>query len=204
MRFGALTSQARLSGAILGVLPVGFFAFLWLTSRDQIEGAFHTPAGIAALIPGLVPRRARVPVDPAPPGDERRGGGCDWARLGSAGVCAARAVLSAGRPMVRDAGSPVRVGPRPPTPSLTAPAEDAAAAAPEERMHRFRPPSHAPRSLAAPAGGSHRRRDRAARAQGIGEPGTAAAPARRRLRDPPTPPPARARLLRRTRGSPCA
>ncbi|HEY6567002.1 MAG TPA: type II secretion system F family protein [Actinomycetota bacterium] len=50
----ALTSQARLSGAILGVLPVGFFAFLWLTSREQIEGAFHTPTGIAALILGLV------------------------------------------------------------------------------------------------------------------------------------------------------
>jgi tight adherence protein B len=50
----ALTSQARLSGAILGVLPVGFFAFLWLTSREQIEGAFHTPAGIGALILGLV------------------------------------------------------------------------------------------------------------------------------------------------------
>lgn len=50
----ALTSQARLSGAILGVLPVGFFAFLWLTSREQIEGAFHTPAGIVALILGLV------------------------------------------------------------------------------------------------------------------------------------------------------
>lgn len=50
----ALTSQARLSGAILGVLPVGFFAFLWLTSREQIEGAFHTPAGIAALVLGLV------------------------------------------------------------------------------------------------------------------------------------------------------
>jgi tight adherence protein B len=50
----ALTAQARLSGVILGVLPVGFFAFLWLTSREQIEGAFRTPAGIAALGLGLV------------------------------------------------------------------------------------------------------------------------------------------------------
>ena len=50
----ALTAQARLSGTILGVLPVGFFAFLWLTSREQIEGAFRTPAGIAALALGAL------------------------------------------------------------------------------------------------------------------------------------------------------
>jgi tight adherence protein B len=50
----ALTAQARLSGTILGVLPVGFFAFLWLTSRQQIEGAFHAPAGIAALVVGVL------------------------------------------------------------------------------------------------------------------------------------------------------
>jgi tight adherence protein B len=50
----ALTAQARLSGAILGLLPVGFFAFLWLTSRRDIEGAFRTPAGLAALGAGAV------------------------------------------------------------------------------------------------------------------------------------------------------
>ncbi len=50
----ALTAQARLSGTILGVLPVGFFAFLWLTSRDQIEGAFQSAAGIAALAVGAL------------------------------------------------------------------------------------------------------------------------------------------------------
>jgi tight adherence protein B len=50
----ALTAQARLSGTILGVLPIGFLAFLWLTSRAQIEGAFRTPAGIASLTLGLV------------------------------------------------------------------------------------------------------------------------------------------------------
>jgi tight adherence protein B len=50
----ALTAQARLSGAILGLLPVGFFGFLWLTSRTQIEGAFRSPVGIAALLIGLV------------------------------------------------------------------------------------------------------------------------------------------------------
>ena len=49
----ALTAQARLSGAILGFLPIGFFGFLWLTSRSDIEGAFRTPAGIAAVTVGI-------------------------------------------------------------------------------------------------------------------------------------------------------
>jgi tight adherence protein B len=49
----ALTAQARLSGWILGVLPVGFFAFLWLTSRRDIEGALGTPAGLASVLLGL-------------------------------------------------------------------------------------------------------------------------------------------------------
>ena len=34
----ALTAQARLSGTILGVLPIGFFAFLWITSRERDRG----------------------------------------------------------------------------------------------------------------------------------------------------------------------
>jgi tight adherence protein B len=50
----ALTAQARLSGAILGVLPIGFFAFLWLTSRREIEGALATPVGLGAVGIGLV------------------------------------------------------------------------------------------------------------------------------------------------------
>lgn len=49
-----LTAQARLSGAILGLLPVGFLAFLWLTSRSEIEGAFRTPVGLAAFGVGAV------------------------------------------------------------------------------------------------------------------------------------------------------
>jgi len=49
----ALTAQARLSGAILGVLPIGFFGFLWLTSRQEIEGALATPAGLGAVLLGL-------------------------------------------------------------------------------------------------------------------------------------------------------
>ncbi len=50
----ALTAQARLSGTILGVLPFGFFAFLWLTSRSEIEGAFRTSAGVVAIALGVV------------------------------------------------------------------------------------------------------------------------------------------------------
>jgi tight adherence protein B len=49
----ALTAQARLSGAILGLLPIGFFGFLWLTSRQDIQGALRNPAGLAAMGIGL-------------------------------------------------------------------------------------------------------------------------------------------------------
>jgi tight adherence protein B len=49
----ALTAQARLSGAILGLLPIGFFAFLWMTSRGDIEGAFDSPIGVGAVVSGL-------------------------------------------------------------------------------------------------------------------------------------------------------
>jgi Flp pilus assembly protein TadB len=50
----ALTAQARLSGAILGLLPIAFFGFLWLTSRANIEGAFASPIGVGAVVVGLV------------------------------------------------------------------------------------------------------------------------------------------------------
>jgi tight adherence protein B len=50
----ALTAQARFSGWILGVLPIGFFVFLWLTSRRDIQGALATPAGLGSVLLGLV------------------------------------------------------------------------------------------------------------------------------------------------------
>jgi tight adherence protein B len=50
----ALTAQARLSGLILGLLPVGFFAFLWVTSRRDIQGALGTPLGLGSVALGLV------------------------------------------------------------------------------------------------------------------------------------------------------
>ena len=49
----ALTAQARLSGVILGLLPIGFFAFLMLTSRTEMLEAIATPLGGAALGIGL-------------------------------------------------------------------------------------------------------------------------------------------------------
>jgi tight adherence protein B len=50
----ALTAQARLSGLILGLLPIGFFAFLWLTSRRDIQAALGTPVGLGSVALGLL------------------------------------------------------------------------------------------------------------------------------------------------------
>lgn len=50
----SLTAQARLSGAIMGLLPIGFFAFLWLTSRRDVVAALHSSAGRTAVVAGLV------------------------------------------------------------------------------------------------------------------------------------------------------
>ena len=48
----ALTAQARLSGSILGVLPIAFFGFLILTSRAEMLRALAT-LGSTALAVGL-------------------------------------------------------------------------------------------------------------------------------------------------------
>lgn len=50
----ALTAQARLSGVILGMLPIGFFAFLLATSRAEMLDALGTPLGRTSLAIGLV------------------------------------------------------------------------------------------------------------------------------------------------------
>jgi tight adherence protein B len=50
----SLTAQARLSGAILGLLPLGFFLFLSATSRRDMAAAFRAPAGLTAIVVGLV------------------------------------------------------------------------------------------------------------------------------------------------------
>jgi len=49
----SLTAQARMSGAILGFLPIGFFCFLAITARSDVQAALSTPAGITAVVVGF-------------------------------------------------------------------------------------------------------------------------------------------------------
>jgi tight adherence protein B len=49
----SLTAQARLSGLILGLLPIGFFLFMSVVSRRDMQVAFHSPIGMAAVVSGL-------------------------------------------------------------------------------------------------------------------------------------------------------
>jgi len=50
---GSLTAQARLSATILGLLPIGFFLFLSVIARRDLEAAYQTPTGVAAIGFGL-------------------------------------------------------------------------------------------------------------------------------------------------------
>jgi tight adherence protein B len=50
---GSLTAQARLSATILGLLPIGFFLFLSVIARRDLEAAYETPTGVAAIGFGL-------------------------------------------------------------------------------------------------------------------------------------------------------
>jgi tight adherence protein B len=50
----ALSAQGRISGTVLGVLPIGFFLVLALTSRRDITPVITTPAGAAMIVSGLV------------------------------------------------------------------------------------------------------------------------------------------------------
>lgn len=49
----ALTAQARLSAWIVGLLPIGFLAFLLLVSGPDLVAVFRTPAGGMCLLVGL-------------------------------------------------------------------------------------------------------------------------------------------------------
>jgi tight adherence protein B len=49
----SLTAQARLSAGILGLLPLGFFLFLSVVARRDIESAYRTTAGASAIGIGL-------------------------------------------------------------------------------------------------------------------------------------------------------
>jgi tight adherence protein B len=46
---GSLTAQARLSATILGLLPIGFFLFLSVIARRDLEAAYQTTTGVAAI-----------------------------------------------------------------------------------------------------------------------------------------------------------
>jgi len=49
----SLTAQARLSAAILGLLPFGFFLFMSVVARRDVESAYRTTAGASAIGVGL-------------------------------------------------------------------------------------------------------------------------------------------------------
>jgi tight adherence protein B len=49
----SLTAQARLSAAILGLLPLGFFLFLSIVARSDVEAAYRSTAGATAIGLGL-------------------------------------------------------------------------------------------------------------------------------------------------------
>jgi tight adherence protein B len=67
----ALSAQGRVSGAILGSLPIAFFLVLSITSRRDLDPVLRSPAGMAMVGVGLllqglaflwIRRLLRVPV----------------------------------------------------------------------------------------------------------------------------------------------
>ena len=54
----SLTAQARMSGAILGLLPLVFFCFLAITSPSDLWAALESPAGTTAIVVGLAMQAA--------------------------------------------------------------------------------------------------------------------------------------------------
>jgi tight adherence protein B len=50
----ALTAQGRVSGLILGTLPIGFFLVLAATSRQDLGPVYRSAAGLAMVAGGLV------------------------------------------------------------------------------------------------------------------------------------------------------
>ena len=49
----ALSAQGRLSGAILGLLPIAFFVVLGVTSRAQLEPVYRSTTGLTLIVCGL-------------------------------------------------------------------------------------------------------------------------------------------------------
>ena len=54
----SLTAQARMSGTILGLLPIVFFCFLAVTSPSDLRAALESPAGATAIVVGFVMQAA--------------------------------------------------------------------------------------------------------------------------------------------------
>jgi tight adherence protein B len=50
----ALTAQGRVSGLILGILPIGFFLVLATTSRQDLGPVYRSPAGLGMVGAGLL------------------------------------------------------------------------------------------------------------------------------------------------------
>jgi tight adherence protein B len=50
----ALTAQGRISGAVLGILPVAFFVVLATTSHRELAPVYRSAAGAAMVVGGLV------------------------------------------------------------------------------------------------------------------------------------------------------
>lgn len=53
-QIGVLTAQGRLSGTIVGLLPIVVVLFLMITNPSYIMGFVETPIGIAMMIAGIV------------------------------------------------------------------------------------------------------------------------------------------------------
>jgi tight adherence protein B len=54
----SLTAQGRMSGAILGLLPIAFFCFRALTSPQDLAVALHSSVGITAIAVGFAMQAA--------------------------------------------------------------------------------------------------------------------------------------------------
>lgn len=50
----SMTAQARLSGVVVGLLPIGFFGFLALTSPGEMASVLASPIGLASVGGGLI------------------------------------------------------------------------------------------------------------------------------------------------------
>jgi tight adherence protein B len=50
----ALTAQGRISGVVLGILPIAFFVVLSATSHRELAPVYRSPAGAAMIVGGLL------------------------------------------------------------------------------------------------------------------------------------------------------